>query len=44
MAFAVIALSAWTFVDLTPYHEDCDDGTLATDLSFEEEIPWQPFS
>ncbi|MEN0068532.1 MAG: thioredoxin family protein [Myxococcota bacterium] len=44
MAFALIAGNAWYWVDLTPFQDDCDDGTLVTDLSFEEEIPWQPFS
>ncbi len=44
VAFAVVAWGAWAFVDLTPHVEECDDGTLVTDLSFEEEVPWQAFS
>jgi len=44
VAAAVVIGSAWLFVDLEPYREECDDGSLVTDLSFEEEIPWQPFN
>lgn len=44
IAFALIAGSWYAFVDLTPFREDCDDGTLVTDLAFEDEIPWQAFS
>ncbi|MEM6926416.1 MAG: protein-disulfide reductase DsbD domain-containing protein, partial [Myxococcota bacterium] len=32
VAVGVVAASGWAFVDLTPYREECDDGTLVTDL------------
>lgn len=44
-ALGLTAVGGWMFLDLE--YDDapvCDDNTLATDLSFSEDIPWQPFS
>jgi len=45
MGGAVALLGGWYFVDLAYAEEaDCDDGSVTTDLAFDEHIPWQPFS
>ncbi|MBX2803930.1 MAG: thioredoxin family protein [Myxococcales bacterium] len=42
---AIATLGGWYFLDMElDEGGDCDDGSLVTDLSFDEEIPWQPFS
>lgn len=40
----VIILGGYTFLDLDVDDTVCDDGELATDLSFDASVPWQPFS
>lgn len=41
----VAAGGAWLFLDLEmAAAETCDDGTVAADLDFSEDVPWQPFS
>ena len=44
-ALSLAAFAGFLFLDLD-YEEiaDCDDNTLATDLVFEEHVPWQPFT
>jgi thiol:disulfide interchange protein DsbD len=42
----VATLGGVLFLDLRHAEaaEECDDGSLATDLRFDEAVPWQPFS
>lgn len=45
MALVVTLTGGWYFVDLAYADvENCDTGEVATDLSWDEDIPWQPFS
>ena len=45
ISLAMIALGGWMFLNLEYADElECDDDSLATDLTFEEEVPWQAFS
>ena len=45
VGLAVTSGGAYAFVDLDLAPPDqCDDGSLAADLDYSDEIPWQPFS
>jgi thiol:disulfide interchange protein/DsbC/DsbD-like thiol-disulfide interchange protein len=42
---AIAAAAGWYFLDFQlAEDESCDDGSLAADLSFQDEIPWQAFT
>jgi thiol:disulfide interchange protein DsbD len=44
-ASVIMVGGGWYFIDLNFLEVDgCDDGSLATDLNWADEIPWQPFS
>jgi thiol:disulfide interchange protein DsbD len=45
VALGVTMLGGWTFLDLEMAEDvSCDDGSLAENLDFSHEIPWQDFS
>lgn len=44
LGLLLTAVGAALFLDLSYGEDDCDDGSVTTELSFDGHIPWQPFS
>ncbi|MBT3220482.1 MAG: hypothetical protein HN348_15455, partial [Proteobacteria bacterium] len=44
VALVITVAAGVAFLDFSMAEAACDDGSVATELDFEHEIPWQPFS